>query len=149
MESVIRATVIYLALLLIFRVSGKRTLSQATTFDFVMLLIISEAVQQAMIETDNSMTNALVLVTTLVFLDIMLSMAKRSSKRADRLLEGAPLILVEKGKPLLDRLAKERVDEGDVLEAARRLRGIGSMAEIEYAVLEPSGAISIIPRRAK
>lgn len=149
MESVIRATVIYLALLLIFRVSGKRTLSQATTFDFVMLLIMSEAVQQAMIDTDNSMTNALVLVTTLVFLDIMLSMAKRSSKRADRLLEGAPLILVEKGKPLLDRLARERVDEGDVLEAARRLRGIGSMAEIEYAVLEPSGAISIIPRRAE
>lgn len=148
MDSVIRAAIVYVALLVIFRIAGKRSLNDTTTFDFVMLLIISEAVQQAMIDTDNSFTNAMLLVMTLVTLDIGLSLLKRWSKRVDRILEGAPLVIVDQGKPLQDRLAKERVDVEDVLEAARRLRGIGTMADIEYAVLESSGAITIIPKRS-
>jgi uncharacterized membrane protein YcaP (DUF421 family) len=148
MESVIRAAVIYLVLLLIFRVAGKRALSDTTTFDLVMLLIISEAVQQAMLDNDNSMTNAFLLVITLVGLDVAISLLKRFSKRFDQLVEGAPIVLVERGKPLMDRLHKERVDADDVLEAARELRGISLMQDIEYAVLERNGVITIIPRRA-
>lgn len=148
MESVIRGLVIYTILLVIFRIAGKRTLSETTTFDLVMLLIISEAVQQAMLDNDNSMTNGVLLVVTLVGLDIALSLVKRHSKRADRLLEGVPVVIVRKGEPFEDRLRKERVGTEDVLEAARKLRGIARMEDIEYAVLETSGCITIVPRRA-
>lgn len=148
MESVIRGLVIYVILLVIFRIAGKRTLSETTTFDLVMLLIISEAVQQAMIDNDSSMTNAVLLVVTLVGVDIALSVLKRYSRRVDRVLEGAPVIVVRNGEPLEDRLRKERVGEEDVLEAARKLRGITRLEDIEYAVLETSGCITIVPRRA-
>ena len=147
MSSVIRAAAIYFVLLIIFRLAGKRTLSEATTFDFVLLLIVSEAVQQAMIDNDSSMTNAILIVVTLVGLDVAFSLLKRSSKRLDQIVEGASVVLVAGGQPIAERLRKERVAEEDILEAARKLRGLGNMSDIEYAVLEPSGAITIIPRR--
>lgn len=149
MESVIRAFVVYAALLIIFRIAGKRTLSKTTTFDLVLLLIISEAVQQAMVDGDESMTNAMLVVVTLVGIDIVLSLVKRYSPRADRFLEGAPLVLVRQGAPLDDRMRKERIGPEDVMEAARHLQGIARMDDIEYAVLETSGAITIVPRRSK
>ena len=148
MSSVIRAAAIYFILLIIFRIAGKRTLSETTTFDFVLLLIVSEAVQQAMIDNDSSLTNAVLIVVTLVGLDVAFSLLKRSSRRLDRIVEGASVVLVAAGRPLAERLRKERVEEEDILEAARKLQGLGRMDEIEYAVLEPSGAITIIPRRA-
>ena len=147
MSSVIRAAAIYFVLLIIFRLAGKRTLSEATTFDFVLLLIVSEAVQQAMIDNDSSMTNAILIVVTLVGLDVAFSLLKRSSKRLDQIVEGASVVLVAGGQPIAERLRKERVAEEDILEAARKLRGLGNMSDIEYAVLEPSGSITIIPRR--
>lgn len=147
MSSVIRAAAIYFVLLIIFRLAGKRTLSETTTFDFVLLLIVSEAVQQAMIDNDSSMTNAILIVVTLVGLDVAFSLLKRSSTRIDQIVEGASVVLVAGGQPIAERLRKERVAEEDILEAARKLRGLGNMSDIEYAVLEPSGSITIIPRR--
>ncbi len=76
MESVVRGALVYVVLLVLFRISGKRSLAQITTFDFVLLLIVSEAIQQAMIATDNSMTNAFLLVATLLGIDVALSLVK-------------------------------------------------------------------------
>lgn len=146
MDAILRGVSIYVFLLLVFRVAGRRTMSQVTTFDFVLLMIISEATQQAMLGDDFSLTNAFLLITTLVAMDIALSLWKRRSPRLDRLLEGAPLILVENGKPVDDRMHKSRVDVADVLAAARELQGLERMEQIKYAVLERSGGISIIPR---
>jgi uncharacterized membrane protein YcaP (DUF421 family) len=146
MGSVLRAVVVYVVLFLIFRVAGRRTLSQITTFDFVLLLIVSEATQNAMIGDDYSITNAMLVVTTLVGLDIALSLWKRRFPSLDKFLDGVPLIIVEDGKPLKDRMAKARVDESDVLTAARELQGLERMEQIKYAVLERSGGISIIPK---
>jgi uncharacterized membrane protein YcaP (DUF421 family) len=146
MGSVIRAVVVYVVLFLIFRIAGRRTLSQITTFDFVLLLIVSEATQNAMIGDDYSITNAMLVITTLVGLDVALSLWKRRFPSLDKFLDGVPLIVVEDGKPLKERMAKARVDESDVLTAARELQGLERMEQIKYAVLERSGGISIIPK---
>ena len=145
MESVVRALAIYAVLLVLFRITGKRSLGQITTFDFILLLIISEAIQNGMVGSSYSLTNALVLVTTLVIVDVGLSLLKRRSARLEKYLDGTPLVIVEQGRPLRDRLDKSRVDEEDVLAAARR-EGLERMEQIKYAVLERNGQISIIAR---
>jgi len=147
MESVIRAAVVYLFLLLLLRLTGKRTLAQITTFDFVLLLIISEATQQALIGEDNSMINSALVVTTLIALNILMSWLKERSKAIDRLLDDIPLLVVADGKPLTDRMEKSRIDEDDILDAARETQGIERMEQIRHAILERNGKISIIPQR--
>lgn len=146
MDAVIRSVIVYLFLLLLLRLSGKRTLAQTTTFDFVLLLIISEASQQALIGDDSSMINAAIVLTTLVGLNILMSLLKQRSALAERLLEGVPLLIVDDGRALQDVMDKARVDLGDVLDAARASHGLERLDQIKHAVLERSGSISIIPR---
>jgi uncharacterized membrane protein YcaP (DUF421 family) len=148
MDAVIRGAVVYLFILVLFRLSGQRALAQITTFDLVLLLIISEASQQALIGNDNSMTHAALVVTTLVGLNIVLSLLKQRSKRMERILEDVPLVLVDNGKLLRERMDKVRVDEDDILEAARSCQGLERLDQIKYAVLERSGDITIVPHSA-
>ena len=147
MESVIRPALVYLFLMVLLRLTGKRTLAQITTFDFVLLLIISEATQQALIGEDNSMINCAIVVATLVGLNIVMSLLKQRSRWFDRLLDDIPLVIVADGKPLRDHMDKARVDEDDVLDAAREIHGLERMDQIRHAILERDGQISIIPRR--
>ena len=142
---VLRAAAIYALVMVLVRVSGKRAVGQITPFDLVLLLIISEAVQQALIDSDNSMTNGFLLVTTLVALNVVMSEIKLRWKRTERVLDSMPLLIVENGKPIPEHMRKERVDVDDVLDAAREVHGIESLEEIRYAVLERNGKISIIP----
>ncbi|MBC7102198.1 MAG: DUF421 domain-containing protein [Parvibaculum sp.] len=146
MDAVLRAGAIYIFLLLLFRISGRRTLSEITTFDFVLLLIIGEATQQGLLGDDFSVTNALLIVATLIVMDIVLSLFKEHVPIAGKLLDGMPMVLVENGQPLRDRMKKARVDEYDIMEEARRAQGLERMDQIKYAVLEVSGAISIVPK---
>ena len=146
MESVIRGLVVYLFLLVIFRVAGKRTLSESTPFDLVLLLIISETTQQAMVQSDHSLRNGAILVLTLVGLDILLSLAKQRIPALDPVLDGTAVILVKNGTLIEDRLNRERVDLNDILEAAREQLGLENLAQIKLAVLERSGRISVVPR---
>jgi len=146
MGSIVRVLAIYLFLHLLFRISGKRTLSQMTTFDLLVLLIISETTQQAMVDRDNSMTNGLLMITTLVGVDLLMSWFKQRSAWMERVMDGMPLVLVQDGKLLEGRAGKERVDEDDILEAARSKQGVGRMEDIRYAILERDGSISVIPR---
>lgn len=149
MDIVLRALVIYLIILVLFRITGKRTLAQVTTFDLVLLLIISEATQQALLGDDFSVTTAALAILTLVFLDRMADLLKFRFTAFSRLAEGVPLVLVEHGRPLEDRLRKEHISTEDVLTAARKNQGLLRMDQIEYAVLESSGGISIIPAQSK
>ena len=148
MDSVIRAGAIYLFVWLLFRLAGRRTLSEATTFDFVLLLIIAETTQQALLGNDFSLSNAFLLITTLIGIDVLRSFVKRRFPRVDAIMDGKPLVIVENGRPLEDRMRRVRLDEADVLEAARRSQGLERMDQIKYAVLEQSGGISIIPKSA-
>lgn len=145
MESVMRAAVMYGALLVIFRIAGKRTMAQITTFDFVLLLVISEAAQPGLIGNDNSIRNSLLVIVTLVAIDIILAFWKHRWPAVERIVDGLPVVIVENGTPLKDRLDRERVDEEDILEAARKLHGLERMDQIKFAVLERAGGISIIP----
>ncbi len=145
MESVLRAAAIYAFLLVLFRLTGRRALSEITTFDFVLLLVIGEATQQALLGDDFSVINAFVVIATLVLIDILLSLFKQRSPQVGRFLDGMPLIVVEYGKPLTQRLRKARLTEEDILEAARQSQGLEHMEQIRFAVLEKNGQISVIP----
>lgn len=146
MEPVLRGAIVYLFLMLIFRLSGKRTLSEASTFDLVLLLIVSETTQQAMVNNDHSMTAGALLILTLVGLDILLSVIKQRFPRVEAVIDGAPMVIFKNGQPLKDRMDRERIDEADILEAARQLRGLESLAQVKHAVLERSGDITVIPK---
>lgn len=149
MDSVLRAAAVYIFLLIVFRLGGNRSVAQITAFDFILLLIISEAIQQAIITDDYSVTNAFLVVTTLVGLDIMLSLWKQRSKRFEKFLDGVPLALIENGKLFKDRMSMERVDENDILAAAREMQGLERLDQIKHAVVEASGGITIIPMKEK
>lgn len=131
---------------LVFRVAGRRTLAEATTFDFVLLLIVAETTQQALL-SDDSMTDAGLLIVTLVGFDVLLSLLKQRFTWLDRWLDGTAIVLVEDGRCHRDRMQKVRIDETDILEAAHQTRGLERLDQIKYAVLERGGSISIIPRR--
>jgi uncharacterized membrane protein YcaP (DUF421 family) len=147
MDAVLRAIAVFGFLMLIFRLAGSRTLAQMTSFDLILLLIISEATQQAMLGDDFSVTTAFLVIITLVGIDILLSVCKQRFPRVERWLDGLPMVIVENGRPLQDRMAHCRIDEHDVLTAARERQGLERMDQIKYAVLEVSGGISIIPKR--
>lgn len=146
MEPVIRGIAIYVILLVIFRIAGKRSLGQITTFDFVLLMVIGEATQQALLGKDFSLTNSLLLIVTLVGIDIGLSLVKQRFEKVEKWLDSTPVILVNDGKLLKDRMEKARVDASDILSKARELQGLERLEQIKYAVLEPSGGITIIPK---
>lgn len=146
MDTVLRGLVVYGFLLLVFRAAGKRSVAEITTFDFVLLLIISEAVQEALIDGDSSITNAFLLIITLVGFDILISVLKQRWPRFDRWVDGAPLVVMEDGKLLQERMKKARVDVADILSAARAAHGLERLDQIKYAVLERNGGISVIPK---
>jgi uncharacterized membrane protein YcaP (DUF421 family) len=146
MTSILRAAVMYLFLLVVLRLTGKRSLAQTTTFDFVLLLIIAESSQQALAGQDFSIANAVLIIVTLILLDIGISLWKERSPTLERIIDGVPLVLVENGQPIRQRMIKTRVDEEDILNAARLHQGLERMDQIKYAVLERSGEISIVPK---
>ena len=148
MESVTRGLLVYLFLLFIFRISGKRTLSENTNFDLVMLLIISETTQQAMVDNDHSITNGFLLIMTLIGANIAFSLLKQRSSWVEKWLDGTPLIIIENWKLHHDRMKNSRVDEEDVLEAARTLQGLERLDQIKYAIVERNGSITVIPQQS-
>ncbi len=148
METIIRAAAIYAFLFLVFRVAGKRSLAEITTFDFILLLIIAETTQQALIGDDFSIITAVLLISTLFLIEIILTLLKQRYPRVDRIMEGEPVVLVENGRPLRERMELERVDVDDILEAARRWRGLERIDQIKFAVLERDGNITIVPRES-
>ncbi|MCZ4094048.1 MULTISPECIES: DUF421 domain-containing protein [Sinorhizobium] len=146
MESVARGAAIYFILLIVLRLSGRRTVAQMTTFDFVLLLIIAETTQQALLGEDFSITNATVLILTLFGLDILLSYVKRSMPKVALLLDGTPTVLIAEGKIDTHALKRARVDLEEVLAAAREQHGLARLDQIRFAILEADGGISIVPQ---
>lgn len=142
-----RATGVYLFLLVVFRIAGRRTLAQVTTFDLVLVLIIGDATQQALIGDDFTLTTGLIAVSTLVVLDVALAWAKQRWPVVDQIVDGLPLPLVVRGDVLHAHMASEGITTDDLLMAARQAHGVTELDDVEHAILEPSGAISIVPAR--
>lgn len=145
METVLRALAIYAAILIMTRISGRRTLSQVTVFDFVLVLLIAETAQNAMVGEDGSMTNVIVLISTLILTDVLLSLAKAKAHWLNLLIDGAPTVLMRDGTPDLRAMQRSRVTIEDILQWARMQHGLSQIEQISGAVLESSGTISIIP----
>jgi uncharacterized membrane protein YcaP (DUF421 family) len=145
-ESVIRPLIVYLVLFAFFRLAGKRTLASTTMFDFVLLLILAESVQEALIGEDGSMTNAMLVVMSLILFDIGLSLLNQRSDSLRQVMDDVPLILINDGIMLEHHLEKSRVSMEEILAAARETQGLEKIEQIKYAVLEVSGGISIVPQ---
>lgn len=146
MESILRALGVYLFLLLVVRITGRRTLGEMTIFDLVLVLIISEATQQGLLGEDFSVMNTWILISTFVVADMLFAFAKQKSKLFERIVDGQPSLILIDGKPVKKQLERSRIDEDDILEAARKTHGIGTLDQIRHAILERDGHISIIPR---
>lgn len=146
MDAVLRTAAIYLFLLVVFRLAGKRTLGEVTPFEFVLLLVIGEGAQQGLLGEDFSVTNALLVITTFIVFDIGLGLAKQHLPWLERAVEGTPVVVFADGQPLQDRMDRVRINESDILEAAREKQGLERLDQVKFAVLERSGGISIIPR---
>jgi uncharacterized membrane protein YcaP (DUF421 family) len=129
----------------VFRLAGRRTLAEITTFDFILLLIIGDATQQALVGNDFSITTAALVIVTLVLLDVLMGRLAISGAGLRRIIESAPVIVVDRGKPLNDVLRHEGVDLEEVMMAAREKHGLEKLDDVKYAIVERHGGISIVP----
>jgi uncharacterized membrane protein YcaP (DUF421 family) len=146
MDSVLRSVAVYLLVVVVFRISGKRSLSQITTFDFILLLIIGEATQQALLGDDFSIVNAFVVIATLTTLEIVFSWMGRRMPAFARVMESLPVVVVENGKLLRERAEQEGVTLSEILVAGREHHGLERLEQFKYAILERHGGISVVPQ---
>jgi uncharacterized membrane protein YcaP (DUF421 family) len=144
-EVALRTCIIYLALLLFMRVAGKREVGQMKPFDLVTLLIISNAVQNAMVGQDSSVVGGLTAALLILVLNFVVSAVRQRFKLGQQVFEGSPTLLVYDGQFLGDHMQAEGLVNDDVLQAMRE-HGIDDLAQVKSAVLEVDGSISIIQR---
>ncbi len=145
-EKVVRSVVVYLFLLVGFRLAGKRQLGQMTAFDLVVLLVISNVVQNALIGNDNSLGGGLVGATVILALNAIVARVTFRHKPIERLIENSPTVLVRHGRVLHDNLRRECLSVPE-FRAALRKQGVVSLRDVRYVVLEEDGHLSVIPRR--
>jgi len=143
-EIAIRTAVIYLVILVGLRVAGKREVGQLTVLDLVVLLLISNAVQNAMLGPDTSLIGGIIAVVVLLAMSVLLSQLRLRSQRLRRLVQGSPTVLVLHGEAIPDHMRREGLDE-DTLLAALREHGVTDINDVEMAVLEVDGSISVVP----
>jgi uncharacterized membrane protein YcaP (DUF421 family) len=144
-EIVVRTAVVYLFLIAVFRITGKREVGQMSVLELVLVLIISDAVQNSMVGENVTIWGGLVAVVTLVALDVGIKALVGRSRRLKRAIEGEPRLLVRDGVVLHRALRDEKI-EPDELRAAVREHGLERTEDVRLAVLETDGSISIVPR---
>ena len=147
-ELVVRSAVVYVFLLVLLRITGKRQIGQLAPFDLVLLLVLSNAVQNSMNAGDNSLIGGLIAATTLIGLNFLVSLATFRSKRLESLVEGRPQVLIHNGKLFEEVMAKAKLTHHE-LNTALREAGCAGVEEVRSAILENNGTISVIPRDIK
>jgi uncharacterized membrane protein YcaP (DUF421 family) len=145
MDIVLRAVVIFVFLLVLMRVLGRRELSSLEPFDLIILVVIGDLVQQGVTQNDWSVTGSLLAVGTLGVLTVGVSWLSWRFPRVRPVLDGQPIVLLEDGKPIGDNLKRERITIEELASQARQQQ-IDSLDDVKWAVLETSGGISIIPK---
>lgn len=143
MDIVLRATAMFAILYLLIRLLGKRELGQMTPFEFVVLVVMGDLIQQGVTQTDFSLTGATLAIVTFAFWGVVLSWISYLMPRAERLLEGEARVLVRDGQLLGDNLRRDRITRREV-ESEMRLAGIASISDVAWALIEPNGKISFI-----
>jgi uncharacterized membrane protein YcaP (DUF421 family) len=144
-ELALRSIVIYLAMILALRLFGKRQIGQFTIFDLVLILLIANAVQPAMTGPDNSLLGGLIIIGSLVVADSIVGFARARIRFVNELLEPKPTVIAEDGKWLPKAMEMEEVTLADG-EMALREHGVGDIDDVDLAVLEADGSISVVPK---
>ena len=140
-ELVVRALIVYVALVLLVRLTGKRQIGQLSPFDLILLLILSESVQNAMTANEDSITGGIILATTLVALNYVVGIITFKSEKAERIIQGHPEILVRNGKVIEAVMNKAKISQNE-LESALREAGFFRVEDVKMAILEDNGRVS-------
>ena len=147
-EILVRTGVVYVAVLFGFRVSGKRQIGQMTPFDLVLILLIANAVQNAMVGTDTSLLGGVIAAAGLLLANWGVSVVRHRSRRFREVVEGEPALLISDGKLLQREIDRQEIDLPELEEAIRE-HGVESIDCVKMAVLEVDGTISIVPRESQ
>jgi uncharacterized membrane protein YcaP (DUF421 family) len=148
LEKVLRSLTVYVFLLVAFRLIGKRQVAQMTPFDLIVLLIISNILQNAMIGPDNSVLGGMIGATTILAANWLVGYVAFSSPRAGRMIEGVPTILVHHGNVIEANMRREDFSREDLLSNLRS-QGVFDIKEVRAAILEPSGKLSVLRYESK
>jgi uncharacterized membrane protein YcaP (DUF421 family) len=143
MDIVLRAIVVFVFLLFLMRIVGRRELSSLEPFDLVLLIVIGDLVQQGVTQSDHSLTGAILSAGTFGVLVVAVSYASFRIRRLRPVVEGEPMVVVQDGKPIEGNLRRERITLEELAASARKQQ-IASLEEVEWAVLETSGQVSFI-----
>jgi uncharacterized membrane protein YcaP (DUF421 family) len=146
LDIVLRAAVAYVFIIFLLRIIGRRELSTLAPSDIVLLVVMGDLVQSGVTQSDQSVTGIFLAVSTFAMLTVAMSVLTYKSKRAQTLVEGVPLILIDQGKPVDQNMRSERLNLDDIAEEARG-QGIENIDEIKWCVLEASGTMSFIKKQ--
>ena len=147
MDIVLRASVMFAMLYLLIRLLGKRELGQMTPFEFVLLVVMGDLIQQGVTHNDFSLTGAMLAICTFAFWALVLSWTVYLFPRAKDLLDGAARVIVRDGEIVTSALRRDRLTRDEIL-SEMRLAGIGRLSSVAWAILEPQGKISFIKKEA-
>jgi uncharacterized membrane protein YcaP (DUF421 family) len=145
MDIVLRATVMFAVVFVLLRLMGKRELAEMTPFELVLLVVIGDLLQQGVTHNDFSLTGASLAVMTFAFWALVLNFVSNKSKRAEKIIDGEPSVIIEGGRLLHDSLARNRLTVSEV-EGEMRLAGFAHVAQVAWGILETNGKISFIGR---
>ena len=145
MDIVLRATAMFVLLYVLIRLLGKRELGQMTPFELVLLVVMGDLIQQGVTHNDFSLTGGMLAIGTFAFWALTLSWATYLVPKLKNALEGEPRVIVKNGKIIEANLRRDRLTRDEIL-SEMRLAGIGRLADVEWAILEPQGKISFISK---
>lgn len=146
-QFVLRGLIVFAFVLVFLRVSGKRQVGQMTPIDLVLLLLISNAVQNAMNGGDNSITAGAILAATLILADVAMGALARRSRRVEKFVEGSPTLLIHNGKVVKHALERVGITQHDLM-AGLRTCGVATVGQVHAAVLENNGRITVLERKS-
>ena len=145
MDIVLRGIVLYAFVVFVMRVTGRRELSTLSAVDLVLLIVLGDAIQQGLTQSDYSVTGAIIAVSTIATLSVLTSYLGFRWPFARKVLEGLPIVVVERGKLVERNLRRERMTP-DELEEEMRIQQIGSLDEVEWAIVEANGSVSFVKK---
>jgi uncharacterized membrane protein YcaP (DUF421 family) len=146
MDLAIRAVVLFFFVYLLTRVTGRRELSSLQPFDLILLIVLGDAIQQGLTQDDYSVTGAIIVVGAIAALQVGTSFLSFKFPWASRVLDGEPIVIIQDGRVIEENLRRERLSVEEVAEEARGQQ-IASLEDVQWAVFEPSGSISFIPKQ--
>src|SRR2546423_10451107 len=145
MDIALRAAFLYAFVILVMRVMGRRELSSLSAVDLVLLIVLGDAIQQGLTQDDYSVTGAMIAVATIATIQVLTSYVSFRSKRARKVLEGQPIVIIRDGELLEENIRRDRMTPDEIAEEMR-MQQIASFSEVQWAILETNGEISFIKK---